>query len=273
MNLTGKTVLVTGGVTGVGEATARILARDVRRLFVHGVQPLHTVSDLLEELRGPGQATVEYFQADFTRLSEVSDLARRVRDAGGADILINNAVAPATNKRIVTSDGIEETLQVNYLAMVKLVTELHDVIRHRIVNVASETHQSADLNVDDLQLEHGYSAFDGYRRSKLAIVTFSQWVAGKLGETGSGIVTVCPGLTETPLLHDMFPGLHGQSPVEAAKNVLAGLDDALPNGAYLSSGRIKEPNPIATNPDTQTRLVEATNALLDQDIRDLVAKW
>lgn len=151
--------------------------------------------------------------------------------------------------------------------MVVLVIELHGLVCDRIVNVASETHQSAEFDFDDLQLDHTYSAFDGYRRSKLAIVTFSQWLARQLDEGHPSVLAVCPGLTETPLLHDMFPGSHGQSPVEAARNVLAGLDEGSSTGAYLSNGRLQNPNPLATDVEIQNKLVDATSSLLGEDIR------
>lgn len=267
MDITDKTILITGGVSGIGEATARALAPQCKELLVHGVRPVESVRELISELRNLGKAKVEYFQADFSSLAEIRELAHRIQSFGRVDVLINNAVAPATDKRIITSDGIEKTLQVNYLAMVVLVIELHGLVCDRIVNVASETHQSAEFDFDDLQLDHTYSAFDGYRRSKLAIVTFSQWLARQLDEGHPSVLAVCPGLTETPLLHDMFPGSHGQSPVEAARNVLAGLDEGSSTGAYLSNGRLQNPNPLATDVEIQNKLVDATSSLLGEDIR------
>jgi NAD(P)-dependent dehydrogenase (short-subunit alcohol dehydrogenase family) len=68
----------------------------------------------------------------------------------------------------------------NYLAAVALTTGLSDVIADggRIVNVASATHLSATLRLDDLTLANGgYSPSAAYAQSKLALVTYSCWLA------------------------------------------------------------------------------------------------
>jgi NAD(P)-dependent dehydrogenase (short-subunit alcohol dehydrogenase family) len=79
-------------------------------------------------------------------------------------------------------DGNEITLQTNYLAAVALTESALDLMRQprpsRIVNVASATHLSATLHLDDLNLErHPYSPVIAYSQSKLALVTYTCWLA------------------------------------------------------------------------------------------------
>ncbi|GAA2234338.1 SDR family NAD(P)-dependent oxidoreductase [Promicromonospora sukumoe] len=262
MELTGKKVLITGATSGIGEAVAGRLASQVATLLVQGPQPGSEQRALIERLRTHG-ARVEYLQADFSRLSDVSELAHGVRErVGHLDLLVNNAVAPPARQRVVTIDGNELAWQVNYLAMVSLTLQLRDVVRERIVNISSETHRGASLDFDNLQLENGYEAFEAYRRSKLAIVTFTQWLARHLRDAGPAAVAICPGLTDTPLLHAMFPGSAGQPVSRAAANVIAGITQNIQSGTYMHDGFVAVPSAAATDPSKQAQLWEATAEML-----------
>jgi len=272
MDLIGKTALITGATSGIGEAVAERLASKVSTLIVHGPQPEATQTNLLRRLRSRGTAQVVYLQADFARLADVANLVTQVRrDVQHIDLLVNNAVAAPTPERVVTVDGIERALQIDYLAMVVLTVGLRDIIRGRIVNITSETHQSATLDFDDLQLEKGFTSFDAYRRAKLAIVTYTCWLAPLLPPIGPTVVSVCPGLTDTPLLHASFPGMAGQPVTHAAANVLAGITDNVPSGSYMHDGRIEEPNPSATKPAFQARLIAITDTMLGMSVKEALS--
>ncbi len=265
MELAGKTALITGATTGIGEAIAERLAAEVATLIVHGPQPETEQAWFLEHLRDQGSARVEYLQADFARLADVAGLAKQVRQhAEHVDLLVNNAVAAPTANRVITVDGYERAWQVDYLAMVALITGLHDVIRERIINIASETHRSAVLDFDDLQFERGYSPFGAYQRAKLAIVTFTQWLAPRILAGGPAAIAICPGLTDTPLLHAMFPGTAGQPVSRAAANVMAGVADVRRAVAYMHDGRAGSPSQTATDHEVQRRLIEVTGAMLGE---------
>lgn len=269
MDLVGKTALITGATSGIGAAVAERLATQAGTLIVHGPQPETEQAQFLEHLRDQGSAPVEYLQADFARLSDVASLADRVRDrVGHLDLLVNNAVAAPTPDRVVTVDGYELAWQVNYLAMVSLTARLRSIVRERIVNLTSETHRSTELDFDDLQLGSDYSAFAAYSRTKLAIITFTEWLAHRLSADGPLVVAVCPGLTDTPLLHAMFPGATGQPVARAAANVLAGATDDLPTGTYTHDGQILSPSAATTDPAGQTRLITVTGSMLGQSLEN-----
>ena len=117
-----------------------------------------------------------YLQADYGRLANVAELAAEVQARlDGLELLINNAGRPGPPSRTLSGDGHEITFQTNYLAPVALTTALLPLLgqteRSRVVNVASATHYSAHLSLDDLELEHGYSGVSAYAHSKLALVT------------------------------------------------------------------------------------------------------
>jgi NAD(P)-dependent dehydrogenase (short-subunit alcohol dehydrogenase family) len=262
MELEGATVVLTGATTGIGRATAVALAPRARRLIVHGPQSPAEVAELMDQLRAGGE--VVYLLADYGELAAVERLAEGIRSATDrVDVLINNAARPGAPTRTLSRDGIELTLQTNYLAPVALTTALLDLMPSgRIVNVASATHLSATLHLDDLELaRHAYSPSTAYAHSKLALVTYTCWLAKNLPSASLEAVSMHPGVIATDLLHAMF-SIGGDSVEYAAANLLEVVSLTGDNGTYYDERVPASPNPIAQNPETQTRLHQLTTNLL-----------
>jgi NAD(P)-dependent dehydrogenase (short-subunit alcohol dehydrogenase family) len=244
MDLSDATVVLTGATTGIGRATAEALAPRVRRLILHG----------------PGASAdaptgANYLRADYGRLAEVIALARDIRSATDrVDLLINNAARPGPPARTISTDGNEVTWQTNYLAPVALTALLSGHVG-RIVNVASATHLSASLRLD------AYSPAGAYARSKLALVTYTCWLADHLPPTATAAVSAHPGVIATDLLHAMF-SIGGDRPEQAAANLLAVATADGDNGTYYDERTPAAPNPIALRRDAQQRLHEETVAAL-----------
>jgi NAD(P)-dependent dehydrogenase (short-subunit alcohol dehydrogenase family) len=244
MDLSGATVVLTGATTGIGRATAVALAPRVRRLIVHGPDASTDV---------PTDAA--YLRADYGRLAEVVALARDVRSATDrVDLLVNNAARPGPPARTPSADGNEVTWQTNYLAPVALTTLLSGHVG-RIVNVASATHLSASLHLD------AYSPSGAYAHSKLALVTYTCWLADHLPPTATAAVSVHPGVIATDLLRAMF-SIGGDRPERAAENLIDVATRDGDNGTYYDERTPAAPNPIALRRDAQERLHEQTVAAL-----------
>jgi NAD(P)-dependent dehydrogenase (short-subunit alcohol dehydrogenase family) len=258
-------VLLTGATSGIGEAAAHVLAARFGTVVLHGLQPESQVSGLLAQLRGHGTAEVHYVQADFDGLDEVLALAERVRElVPRLDVLINNAGRPGAPHRRLSRDGHEATLQTNYLAAVLLTERLLPVLGPgRIVHVASATHEMADLELDDLDLErHPYSPVGAYARSKLAMVAHALWLAEQRRAAGTQVVSISPGVVATALLHAMFR-IGGASTEHGAHNVVeAATSPAVRSGQYIDDGSPAVPSAVARDPVFQARLHEVTQQLL-----------
>jgi NAD(P)-dependent dehydrogenase (short-subunit alcohol dehydrogenase family) len=256
--------LLTGATQGIGKATARGLCPLIDVLLLHGLEPQAQVQQSLDELRRLSPATeVVYLSADYGRLADVGALAEAVRErVGGLELLINNAGRPGPPSRTLSVDGHEVTFQTNYLAPVALTTGLLPTLeqtdRARVINVASATHYSARLSLDDLELEHGYSPVSAYAHSKLALVTYTCWLARQLDSDRVEAVSLHPGVISTGLLHTMF-GAGGDAVEHGARNIVS-LARRAPglNGVYFDEDAPARPNPEALEVANQERLVEAT---------------
>lgn len=265
------TIVVTGATTGIGRATARTLAGQVDRLILHGLEPERDVVALLDDVRDrlPTGARLVYLSGDYGDLTEVTRLAQEIRAATGRiDVLINNAGRPGPPSRTLSDTGTEVTLQTNYLAPVVLTTGLLDLIGDdrpgRIVNVASATHLSATLHLDDLNLAHrDYSPSTAYAHSKLALVAYACWLAAHRPRPSLDVVSMHPGVISTGLLHAMF-SIQGDTPEAAAANVQHVAAMSRDNGTYYDERQPAQPNPQASDPAVQDRLHEITSRMLGE---------
>jgi NAD(P)-dependent dehydrogenase (short-subunit alcohol dehydrogenase family) len=258
MELTDRTVVLTGASDGIGRATATRLAGRVGHLVLHGLPPRAEVADFLAGL--PGRVT--YLRADFGHLDQVAGLAADVRHAvDRVDLLVNNAGRPGAARRELSADGIEATLQINYLSTVVLSTGLRDRVG-RIINLASATHATEHLDLADLGLaDGGYAAVTAYARSKLAIVTYTCWLAGRL-EGKAEVASMHPGVIRSGLLATMF-AIEGEPPEHGADNIVRVAErTGSINGRYFDESEPERPNPEAEDPAVQRELLDRTAELL-----------
>jgi NAD(P)-dependent dehydrogenase (short-subunit alcohol dehydrogenase family) len=259
MELTDRTVVLTGATDGIGRATAQRLAGRVGRLVLHGLEPRAEVAGFLDTLGGP----VTYLSADFGHLDQIVHLGDDIRSTvDRVDLLVNNAGRAGPRRRAVSADGLEATLQTNYLSTVALTTMLRDRIG-RVLNISSATHLSAELRLDDLALAGGgYSGVTAYARSKLAIVTYTCWLAARLDGRTAEAASMHPGVIRSRLLAGMF-SIEGDPPEYGAANILHVARLPAPiNGRYFDERRPSRPNPVAEDTAVQADLLDQTAALL-----------
>jgi retinol dehydrogenase 14 len=217
--------LVTGATDGIGKETARQLSERGWRVLVHGRTRKKA------EAVGLGEPV----WGDFSSLAEVRALAAQV--SGDLDVLINNA-GILSQRHHVTSDGFEETLQVNHLAPFLLTHLLLPQIRGRIVNVSSGVHGGGDVSEPFEQLNEldGYAA---YAASKLANLLFTFALARRVKLPVDGLH---PGVISTKLLHAGF-GMGGAGVAQgAATSVLLATDTSTATARYFSNQREVRPS-------------------------------
>ena len=198
-----KTVVITGGNSGIGLETAVGVARMGANIVITARDPekgKQAVEDIKE--RGASNA-VDLVVFDLASLTSVRTGAAELLDrCPRIDVLVNNAGLVLTS-RSETEDGFETTFAVNHLGPFLLTHLLLDRIKAsapaRIVNVASTAHKGArkGMNFDDLQATKGYSGMRVYSASKLANILFTVELARRLDGTGVTTNSLHPGTVRT----------------------------------------------------------------------------
>ena len=198
--MAGKTVLVTGGTSGIGRATAMGLAAMGARLGITGRDRGRT-EEAAREIRAVGAGQVDLFVADLSSQLEVRRLADEVLQTyPRLDVLVNN-VGGYWNTRHVTADGLERTFALNHLTPFLLTNLLLDRLTQsapaRVVTVASNAHTTGQIDFDDLQGERSYSGSRAYSQSKLANVLFTYELARRLAASAVTANALHPGVVNT----------------------------------------------------------------------------
>jgi NAD(P)-dependent dehydrogenase (short-subunit alcohol dehydrogenase family) len=203
----GSTVLITGGTSGIGQETARGLAKLGAKVIIVGRDPARIEQTVAWLRREAGHDRVHGMQADLSSLAEVRLLAEQFRrKQDRLDVLVNNA-GSMFGERVLTGDGFERTWALNHLAYFLLTLELLDLLKAsapaRIVNVASEMHRGGEIDFENLQGEKHFACIPAYRQSKLANILFTKALPRRLIGTGVTANALHPGAVATGMGRDM----------------------------------------------------------------------
>ncbi|MFZ3249817.1 MAG: SDR family oxidoreductase [Pseudolabrys sp.] len=197
----GKTVVITGGTSGIGEVAAVALAKMGARIVLVA-RDKSRGDATLARLRdsAPGIAHSVHF-ADLLRLAEMKRVAAKIADQEPRiDVLINNAGALFAKRRL-TEDGLERTFALNHMAYFVMAAGLRERLLAsgpaRIINTASAAHQGATLNFDDLQSAKSFGARKAYGQSKLCNILFTRELGRRLQGTGVTANCLHPGFVAT----------------------------------------------------------------------------
>jgi NAD(P)-dependent dehydrogenase (short-subunit alcohol dehydrogenase family) len=250
------TALVTGADEGIGYDTARLLsATETCTVVLHASSPERgelTVERLVNN--GADPLRLDVYTADFASLGEVARMAHHIAEAHPRlDVVVNAKTTASSDHRILTEDGNEQTLQVNYLApylLTRLLEEPLSTARHgRVVNVASTLHLNGNVNWTDLNRTHRFTPLTAYAQSALALIIFTKAIA-EYWAIGTTAVSVDPGTADPALLR-----LHGpwKRPNPDTAQVVARL--CSPQTPVLNGGFYDGHLPARTAPCANDRRV------------------
>ncbi|OBB82692.1 oxidoreductase [Mycobacterium sp. 852002-30065_SCH5024008] len=189
----GRTVVITGANAGLGEVTARELARAGARVVL-AVRNTEKGKAAAERMAGD----VEVRQLD---LQDLGSVRRFADEMATLDVLVNNAGIMAT-KPAVTADGFEGQIGTNHLGHFALTNLLLPKLTDRVVTVSSLMHHFGYISLKDLNWQsRPYSAWLAYSQSKLANLLFTSELQRRLGTAGSPLRALAahPGWSHTNL--------------------------------------------------------------------------
>lgn len=203
VSMKGKTVIITGGTSGVGLATAKEMARRRARVIL-GCRDLDQGHEAAARVFMDTDQHVHVRVLNLCSFASVWDFAQDVlSNETRLDVLINAAATVCDScRRDITENNNERCIQTNYMGHVVLTTFLLELLKKsapsRVVNVSCGLHSlgSADgvlaiLTRRDRQFVHpGLAYYD----SKLAMVLFTDLMARELRNTGVTVNTADPGV-------------------------------------------------------------------------------
>ena len=225
-------IIVTGGNSGIGKASAAALAAAG-----------HSVTIACRTIPKAEQAAAEMSGDVEVRHLDLADLAsvRRFADSvESVDVLVNNAgVMGQSLPR--TADGFEAHMGINYLGHFALTCLLGNKIADRVISVGSASYLFGRIRLDDLNCharERGMGA--AYANSKLAITLFVNELARRgirayvadPGGADTDIVRGAKGLWRWYVEHNPLR-LPAQEPPVAARSIIQAVTTDLPSGTYI----------------------------------------
>jgi NAD(P)-dependent dehydrogenase (short-subunit alcohol dehydrogenase family) len=181
-SLAGKVAVVTGGASGIGEATARRFARSGAKVVIGD---LADATAIAKEIGGLALRTDVCREAQVERLLESA-----VRELGRLDVLVNNAGGGAGGfLATLTEQQLDATLSVNLKGVVW-------GIKHAASRIADGGSIMSTASVAGLL---GTPSYGSYVASKAAIIGITKTAALELAPRAVRVNCVCPGTIDTPM--------------------------------------------------------------------------
>lgn len=197
--LAGKRVLISGGSSGIGAATARRFLEEGARVVLGGLSEAE-VDQAVAELAPLGE--VSGLAVDVSSAGDVSRLVDgAIATMGGIDVLINNAgIAWREPFLEITPDHWDRIMSVNLRGMF-LVAQA--VARHLVARGSG----GVILNMSSTNGLGGEADYAHYNASKGGVLLLSKTMAVELGKHGIRVNSLCPGYIKTPLNSAISSGL------------------------------------------------------------------
>jgi len=242
MDIEGASALVTGGASGLGLATARRLAAAGARVTIVDL-PSSSGASIAEDLGG------SFAAADVTDAEQMAAAAALAADAGPLRVVVNCAgIAPPA--KVLDRDGNPSSLaDFERVVRVNLIGTYNVIAQTSAVMAKTDPAEGGDRGV--IVNTASVAAFDGqigqpaYSASKGGVHAMTLPIARELARHGIRVVTIAPGIMETPMLKGLpqaaqdslgqqvpYPSRLG-APDEYARLVLAIVDNGYLNGETI----------------------------------------
>ncbi|XP_042144208.1 retinol dehydrogenase 12 [Ixodes scapularis] len=231
VDMSGKTVIITGSNTGIGKETARELARRNARVIL-ACRNQDKARDAAEDIFKTTGRHVVCMQLDLCSFDSVRNFANKViASEERLDVLINNAGMMSPPNREETKDGFEVTFQANHLGHFLLTHLLLDLLKRsqpsRIVVVGSVGQTLGRLDINDLSFGEYWFPLLNYCTTKQCNMLFTVELSRRLQGTGVTVNCCHPGYVRSDIANrseDMQTWLFNRLLDAYGKNVKQGSE-------------------------------------------------
>jgi len=211
----GKVVVVTGGSSGIGHATAVMMARAGARVAIVA-RDRAKLADTVREIQADGGEAMS-FSADLADIEACDNVLEQIfAKMGSIDILVNNA-GRSIRRGIASSydrfHDYERTMQLNYFGSLRLIMG--------VLPVMEKKRKGHIINISSIGVLSNAPRFSAYVASKAALDAFSRCASAEFSDAGIKFTTINMPLVRTPMIAPtkMYENVPTITPEEAAAMV------------------------------------------------------
>ena len=215
----GKVVVVTGASSGIGQATALMMATAGAKvmLVARGAEKL---AETEAAIRGSGGQAWCY-SCDLTDMEACDRTIDKIaKDHGGIDVLVNNAGRSIRRSIALSYDrfhDFERTMQLNYFGSLRMIL--------RSLPVMSRNKSGHVINISSIGVLTNAPRFSAYVASKAALDAFSRCAASEYSDTGISFTTINMPLVRTPMIaptriYDNVPTITAEEAADLVKKAI-----------------------------------------------------
>jgi len=267
LNLSGKTILITGCNSGIGRESARVLAKRGATI-IGSARTLEKAEEVCKTL-GNNSFGVVCELSDPKSIKEC--LTKLKKSVKKIDVIIGNAGVMAL-PRLTQIHGYELQFFTNHIGHFILINGLLDTMAPdgRIVMVSSDAHKMAPadtIEFENLDGKKNYKPWKAYGQSKMANILFVKELSRKVVKTGITVNALHPGVIQTNLWRHMNPVVNGlfsffgkialkSIPQGAATTCYAAVHPDMKNisGQYLADCNITSSRPDSNDAELAAKL-------------------
>ncbi|HST26776.1 MAG TPA: SDR family oxidoreductase [Rudaea sp.] len=215
----GRTVLITGGSSGIGKAAALKIAAAGAKVLIcaRGEDELNATRKEIVDAGG----VCHTYVADLAEQKSCDELVQKaLAEHKGVDILINNA-GRSIRRAIASSydrfHDFERTMQLNYFGSLRLIMGLLPGMAAR--------HRGHIINISSIGVLTNAPRFSAYVSSKAALDAFSRCAQAEFSDNGIHFTTINMPLVKTPMIAPtkMYESVPTLSPDEAADMIVEAI--------------------------------------------------
>ena len=194
IDLTGKTVLITGGSRGIGASCVKLFAEANCNVAFTYVK----AKDRADELVSKFGEKVKAYKVDMESEEEINNCVKQtIRDFGGVDILVHNAG--------IWNDGTLEKMTLeHWKKLLRINLDSMFLFTKAVVPFMKEKKWGRIINVSSTAGQRGEAFHSHYAASKGGMISFTKSMAWELGPYGITTNSVAPGWVDTEMNDEVF---------------------------------------------------------------------